>query len=204
MSADLVPRVPSTRFTRNVRVGAVVWALLLAAFWVWVWGILEATADGPSSPLPLTLLAALAGGGLLGWPAATLWRWAGQPRLTNEQQRALQWGLEGAERRALNRALRRGDPPPDGLEEWALPYGRAQHQLVPVGCVVLYMAATNLPAVVTAPGPAVITGIQAGAAAVSAVAGVAMLARARRAASTTGRWSAEAVAAPTRATGSAG
>lgn len=185
MSADGLPQVPSARFTRNVRIVSVLWALLLAAFWVR--GILEAAVDGQSSPLPLTLLS-LAGGWLLGWPAATLWRWAGQPRLTNAQQGPLRWELRGAERRALARALRRGDPPPVDLEEWALPYARAQHQQVPTGCVLLFTAATNVPGLLTATEPGVIEGIQAGAAAFSALAGIGVLAWARRAASTTRHW----------------
>ena len=124
VSLDFTPQPPTPAFTRTIRGATTAFALLLVAFWAWTGvGVLHSE---PASPFFAPL--ACVGGVLIIGPAVWLWRWADQPRLTTAQQRAVTDALHGADRRAVSRALRRGDPPPVGLEAWALPYARVQRQ----------------------------------------------------------------------------
>lgn len=141
-SDDTAPPVaarPSTGFTWTVRAAAVIGAAVVVGLY-----LTDVVArDGRSGPAPFSVII----GGLAAGGARVLWRWAGQRRLSHQQQWAVAAALRGGRRRDLARALRRGQPPPAGIEGWAVPYARTQHELVALAGIQLLTAAVLFTAV---------------------------------------------------------
>ena len=82
MTGNLTPQPPTATFTRSVRVGVVLYALALVGLGAWN---LSTNVPLPWFAVGLSVVSGL----LIGVSARRLWRWAGQPRLHQPQQRAV-------------------------------------------------------------------------------------------------------------------